>query len=244
MNVRYIGYSVYLTVSLIFLVPLITDKLVNETKFTGRRSLAKVTVALAVLFLLWQPLIFAKGIQGMREMRRKLLQSKASVLLIDLVPDPELVNTLYPDLSFLAAKANILDELGFLRPRLVRSKRVQDFEGDRAGAGYGSLDHGSADGQMYVVSGIATLPYRHEAPDAVILAYEKPNGDWIVFALTHPKPGPVDPPVAGRSPGNFGPWEKAFSGDLLPFRPAKVTAWAFDANSAKSFRLDGSYVIP
>lgn len=229
MNVRYIGYSVYLVVSLIFLVPMITDKLVKETDFPKHR-LSQVTAALAILFLLWQPLIFAKGIQGMKEMRLKLLQSKASVLLIDLVPDPELVNTLYPDLSYLTAKANILDELGFLRPRLVKSKRVQDFEGAKAGTdGYGSLDHGETSGKTYVVSGIATLPYRREAADAVILAYENPNGDCIVFAFNHPKIGPS--------------WEQSFSGDQLPFRPAKVTAWAFDANSAKAFRLDGSYVI-
>ena len=245
MNVRYIGYSVYLVVSLIFLVPLITDKLVSETKFPGHRRLAQVTAALAILFLLWQPLIFARGIQGMKEMRLKLLQSKASVLMINLVPDPELVNTLYPDLSFLAAKANALDELGFLRPGLVRSNRVQDFEGDKAGADvYGSLDHGETSGKMYIVSGVATLPYRREAADAVILAYEKPNGDCIVFALTHPKIGPGNPLFAGKGGSNFQRWEQSFSGDQLPFRPAKVTAWAFDANSAKAFRLDGGYVIP
>lgn len=234
MNVRYIGYSVYLVASLIFLVPLITGKLISQSNFPGHRRLSQVTAALAILFLLWQPVIFAKGIQGMKEMRLKLLQSKASVLLIDLVPDPELVNTLYPDLSYLAAKANILDELGFLRPRLVKSKRVQDFEGAKAGTdGYGSLDHGETSGKMYVVSGTATLPYRREAADGVILAYEKPNGDCIVFAFTHPKLG-------GR---NFPRWEQSFSGEQLPFRPAKVTAWAFDANSAKAFRLDGSYLI-
>ena len=245
MNVRYIGYSVYLVVSLIFVVTVITDRLVNETKFAGQRRLTQVTVALAILFLLWQPLIFLKGIQGMKEMRLKLLQAKASVLLIDLVPDPELVNTLYPDLSFLVAKANILDELGFLRPRLLRSKRIQDFEGDKAGAGgYGSLDHGEAAGKMYVVSGIAILPYRREAADAVILTYEKPNGDCIVFALTHPKIEKGHPLIAGRGGHNFLRWEQSFSGDQLPFRPAKVTAWAFDANSAKAFRLDGSYVTP
>jgi hypothetical protein len=181
----------------------------------------------------------------MKEMRLKLLQSKASVLLIDLVPDPELVNTLYPDLSFLAAKANVLDELGFLRPGLVRSNRVQDFEGDQAGAdSYGSLDHGETSGKMYIVSGVATLPYRREAADAVILAYEKPNGDCIVFALTHPKIGPGNPLFAGKGGRNFQRWEQSFSGDQLPFRPAKVTAWAFDANSAKAFRLEGGYVIP
>jgi hypothetical protein len=97
---------------------------------------------------------------------------------------------------------------------------------------------------MYIVSGIAALPYRGEAADAVILAYEKPNGDCIAFALTHPKLGPADAPVASTGGRNFRPWEKAFSSDQLPFRPAKVTAWAFDANSAKAFRLEGSYVIP
>jgi hypothetical protein len=245
MNVRYIGYSVYLIVSLIFLVPLITDKLVNETNFPGHRRLGQVTATAAILFLLWQPFIFAKGIQGMQEMRLKLLQAKASVLLIDLVPDPELVNTLYPDLNYLAAKANILDELGFLRPGLVRSRRVQDFEDDKAGADdYGSLDHGENSGKIHVVSGIATLPYRREAADAVILAYEKPNGDCIVFALTHPKFGPGDPPIATKAGRNFRRWQQSFTGDQLPFHPAKVTAWAFDANSAKAFRLDGSYVIP
>jgi hypothetical protein len=244
MNVRYIGYSVYLVVSLIFLVPLIADKLVSETKFPRRHRLAQVTTAVAILFLLWQPLVFAKGIQRMKGMRLKVLQAKAGVLLIDIAPDRELVNTLYPDLSFLAAKANVLDELGFLRPRLVKSKRVQDFEGAKVGAdGYGSLDHGETFGKMYLVSGIATLPYRREAADAVILAYEKPNGDCVVFALTHPKIGPGDPPFAGDGGRNFQRWEQSFSGDQLPFRPAKITAWAFDANSAKAFRLDGSYVI-
>jgi hypothetical protein len=243
MNVRYIGYSVYLVVSLIFLVPMITDKLVNETNFPGHR-LSQIAAALAILFLLWQPLIFAKGIHGMKEMRSKLLQAKASVLLIDLVPDAELVNTLYPDLSYLAAKANTLDELGFLRPRLVKSKRIQDFEGAKAGADvYGSLDHGETSGKMYVVSGIATLPYRGEAADAVILAYEKPNGDCIVFAFTHPKIGPSDPPFTSKGGRKLSRWQQSFSGEQLPFRPAKVTAWAFDANSAKAFRLDGNYVI-
>lgn len=243
MNVRYIGYSVYLAVSLIFLVPIIGDKLVSE-RLLGRRWLSRVTVTSAILFLLWQPLVFARGIQGMKEMRLKLLQAKASVLLIDLVPDQELVNTLYPDLSFLAAQANILDKLGYLRPGLVRSNRLQDFQGDNAsGTNYGSLEHVETHDNIYVVSGIAGLPYRREAPDAVLLAYERPNGDCIMFALTHPKvgTGAPNPGINGRQ---FRRWELSFSADRLPLHSAKLTAWAFDANSARAYRLDGSYLVP
>ena len=242
---RYIGYSVYLLVSLVFLVPLVSERLTGEAKFLSRRRRAQLTIAAALALLLWQPFVFAKGIEGMKKMRLTLLQAKASVLLINHVQDPELVNTLYPDLSFLAAQANILDKLGYLRPGLVRSNRLQDFQGDKAiGNGYGSLDHLETHDNVYVVSGIATLPYRREAADAVLLAYERPNGDFILFALTHPKVGPGDSNNPGNDRRDFQRWEMSFSADRLPLRPANLTAWAFDANSARAYRLDGSYVIP
>ncbi|HEX7531243.1 MAG TPA: hypothetical protein VF333_08865, partial [Pyrinomonadaceae bacterium] len=97
---------------------------------------------------------------------------------------------------------------------------------------------------VYVVSGIAALPNRREGADAVLLAYERQNGDCIVFALTHPKLGTAgshDPADDGH---HLQRWELSLSADRLPARPANITAWAFDANSARAYRLDGSYVIP
>jgi hypothetical protein len=245
MNSRYIGYSVYLVVALVFLTPLICEKLAREAMFLSSRRAAQLMVAVAIALLLWQPLMFRKGITGMKQMRLKLLQAKAGVLLINYVWDPGLVNTLYPDLSFLAAQANILDKLGYLRPGLVRSSRLQDFEGDKAsGISYGSLDHVETHDDVYVVSGIAALPYRREAADAVVLAYERPNGDCIVFALTHPKLGTGGSPTPGNQGGQLRHWELSFAAERLPSHPAKLTAWAFDANSARAYRLDGTYVVP
>jgi hypothetical protein len=242
---RYIGYSVYLVVCLVFVVPIVGEKLTREAKFLSRRRVAQFTVGAAVAFLLWQPLTFAVGIAGMKKMRLELLQAKASVLLINYVQDPELVHTLYPDLSFLAAQANILDKLGYLRPGLERSNRLQDFEGAKAITnGYGSLDHVELRDHVYVVSGIAALPNRHEGADAVLLAYERPNGDCIVFALTHPKLGTAGSHDPGDDGRHLQRWELSLSADRLPARPANITAWAFDANSARAYRLDGSYVIP
>lgn len=242
---RYIGYSVYLVVSLVFLMPLIREKLSREAAFLNPRRLTQLTAGAAVALLLWQPLMLVKGIAGMREMRLKLLQAKASVLLINYVPDPELVHNLYPNLSFLAAQANILDKLGYLRPGLVRSNKLQDFEGDRTwGNVYGSLDKAEMHDNSYAVSGVATLPYRREAPDAVLLAYEQTNGDCIVFGLTHPKLSTSESrnPFTRRSDSQ--PWDFSGPVDRLPSRPAKLTAWAFDANTARAYRLAGSYVIP
>jgi hypothetical protein len=245
MSARYISYSVYLVVSVFFMVPLISEQLASQAKFLSSRRPAQLTAAAAIALLLWQPLMLAKGIERLKEMRLTLLHAKASVLLINQVKDPELVIILYPDLKFLAAQANILDGLGYLRPALVRSNRLQDFEGDKAsGTGFGSLDHLERHGNIYVVSGIATLPYRHEAADAVLLAYDQPNGDCIAFALTHPRletAASHNPDYDGRQ---FQRWELSFSVDQLPAHPAKLTAWAFDASSARAYRLDGNYVVP
>jgi len=245
LSARYIGYSVYLAVSLVFLVPLVSEKLTSEASFLSGRRTTQIAAALAAGFLLWQPLVYAKGIDEMKKMRVTLLQAKASVLLINYVEDPELVNTLYPDLKFLASQANILDELGYLRPALVRSDRLQDFEGDKAtGKGYGSLDQLETHDKLYVVSGTASLPYRGEPADAVLLAYERPNGDCIMFALTHPQMGIGHWHQPGKGGRRSEHWELSFAADRLPSRPANLTAWAFDANSARAYRLDGSYVIP
>lgn len=245
MNSRYIGYSIYLAVALVFLVPLICEELTREAKFLSSRRAAQLMIGVAIALLLWQPLMLRKGIVGMKQMRVKLLQAKAGVLLINYVWDPGLVNTLYPDLSFLAAQANILDKLGYLRPGMVKSSRLQDFAGDQArGDSYGSLDHVETSEGTYVVSGIATLPQRHEAADAVVLAYERPNGDYMMFALTHPRLGTSGAAAPGNQGGQIRRWELSFPAERLPSHPAKLTAWAFDANSARAYRLDGSYVVP
>lgn len=245
LSARYIGYSVYLTVSLVFLVPLVSEKLTREASWLSGRRAGQIKVALAAVLLLWQPLVFAKGLDEMKKMRITILQAKASVLLINYVVDPELIDTLYPDLKFLASQANILDRLGYLRPGLVRGDRLQDLEGDKAtGNSYGSLDHVEMHDNLYFVSGTASLPYRDEPADAVLLAYERPNGDCIMFALAHPQMGIGNwhqPGKKGRRPEQ---WELSFPADRLPSRPANLTAWAFDANSARTYRLDGTYVIP
>jgi len=173
------------------------------------------------------------------------LQAKAKVSFINLVPDQTLRTTLYPDVNYLAQKANALNALGFLRPALVSSKRVQDFaDGSTTDANsYGSLDGLTmVDTNTYVASGWANLPNRGKPADAVILAYEAANGDSITFALAYP-----DRNLDGAATGiqcSGRCWKKSFSIADFPIHPAKLSAWAFDANSGKAFQLRGSVAVP
>jgi hypothetical protein len=180
----------------------------------------------------------------MAEMRTRLLQAKAMVLFINVKPDPILIKTLYPDLNYLTLQANDLNRLGFLRPALIGTPRVQDFAAISTSK---PVDCGSwdqfrrTDDDHYFASGKATLPYRGETADAIILGYQTNSRDTFLFRITYPQ---------GSSAGFWrrqvrsGQWQVSFPAAELPAQPGTLTAWAFDADSGKAYRLNGSFEIP
>ncbi len=244
-NTRYIGYSAYLLVGLVFLVSIITQDLSsrNESAIQAIR-LRRIALLSASALILLQPFIFALSINRMAEMRTTLLQAKAMVLFINLKPDPALITTLYPELDPLTRHVNELNRLGFLRPRLITTLRVQDFSdvGSSKPLDYGSWDQfRRTDNDHYFASGKATLPYRGETADAIILGYQTNSRDTFLFRITLPQ----------RASAGFwhrqvqsGQWQVSFPAAELPAQPVKLTAWAFDAISGKAFRLNGSFEIP
>ncbi len=246
-NTRYIGFSAFLLVALVFLLRIINQDLANRSE-SGRQSiwLRWVTVGLAGIFLALQPFIFAFSIDRMRKMRMLLLEAKASVLFINLKPEPVLIRTLYPDVKSLTEQANVLDGLGFLRPRLIRTLKVQDFAAasQSTPADYGSWNRldSSEDGKRYRASGWASLPHRGEVADAVILSYRTAGGEALMFEMTRPREKLAE--VWYRKRDQSGTWQVWFSADQLPAQPVTLTAWAFDANSGKAFRLDGEFQFP
>jgi hypothetical protein len=196
----------------------------------------------AVALILVQPFIYALSINRMAEMRTTLMQAKAMVLFINLKPDPALITLLFPDLKYLTQQANDLNRLGFLRPGLINSLRVQELAENTSPAEYGSWDRFTrTDTDQFLASGQATLPYRGEVADAIILAYQTSDRKAVLFRITRPQNS-----SAGfwHRPIRSGQWQVAFAASELPSQPVKLTAWAFDANSGKAFPLKGSFEIP
>lgn len=244
-NTRYIGYSVYLTVALVFLFRIITQDFASRDHSAIQVTrLRRVAFLSAGALLLLQPFIFVVSINRMAEMRTTLLQAKAMVLFINVKPDPVLIKTLYPDLNYLTLQANKLNRLGFLRPALIGTPRVQDFAAISSSK---TLDYGSwdqfrlTDNDHYFASGKATLPYRGETADAIILGYQTNSSDTLLFRITLPQ----------RASAGFwhrqiqsGHWQVSFPATELPAQSGTLTAWAFDADSGKAYRLNGSFEIP
>ncbi len=248
LSTRYTTFSLYLVVALVYLLPIIIEDIMNRSYLTINRSVIDQLISLAAVVLIMLHLLMLVPVsRQMSERRRVLLQAKASLLFINFVQDESLTKNLFPNLPLLKEQANSLDNLCYLRPGLIKSNRVQDIQGNfhSVSKDYGSFDGLSKAGHnVYLASGWATLPYRKEPADVVLLAYEKGEDDSVVFQLAHIETErelvATGEEFIARSVLR---WQKSFTLDKLPTNPVMVSAWAFDANTGKAFKLDGVHVI-
>jgi hypothetical protein len=232
---RYLGFSVYLLLALIFLAQIISRDRHRRNGHPQQSWPSPLMLVMLAVLLAYQPFMLALSFRQMDAWQTRLLQAKASIMLINFLPDTRLNKILYPNVQFLAEKANALDRLHLLRPPLVKTNHLNEIAGGNQGH-FGdvlALDR-VADG--YALSGTCTLD-NVRVPDAIILAYDAGNGDPISFAMTNPvkRPWSISQGIA-----KTGTWMARFS---APPAPATITAWAFDATSGRAFRLSGEQRI-
>lgn len=248
LTARYMAFSLFLIIALVHLMPIILQDSEKRGYFIRNRTLMTRVAALAlIIVVLLHVRNFPLATRYMAAMRLDHLQGKACLLFINFIQGECLTDKLFPDLSLVQQGARTLDRLGFLRPSLVKSNKVQDIQGDVGSdsRNYGAFDSLTKSGDdTYVASGWAVLPGREEPADAVILAYEDANGDSIVFTLAGTGTERTDIAQAQRKDAySHAGWQKSFSLQGLPAKPVKLSAWALDAITGKAFRLDGTQVI-
>lgn len=231
---RYAAFSLYLLAGLVYLLPHVVEDATRRRYLTvGCLALLKrLGAATAVLLVLAHVVIFGLVIRhSASNWRRKLLHAKACLLFIEVAPDEQCLteSRFYLDVRVLRERAESLDRLGYLRPPLLKDGRL------RAAAAVESCAEGSfkflpAEGGAYVAEGSARLPRRGGEPaDAVVLAYGATDEAQMAFALTE----------VGASGARDDPrWRKTFLTGALAAEPrSRVTAWAFDAEAGKAYRL-------
>jgi hypothetical protein len=242
---RYTTFSLYLAVALVNLVPIILDDATRRGYFRSVQAYTSQLIPLmAALLTLVQALVLFVVIRhGTSVILRQRLHAKACLLFIN-VAQEECVKGLLPDIDVLKQDANALNRLGYLRPALIESKRVQDIEA----SGGAVDDYGSfnvlmrVDDGAYAASGWAVLPSSGRPADAILLAYDNGGGDDIVFALADVS-GERNTEARGRDAPVGARWQKTFSTGTLPTLPTKLRAWAFDAVTGKAYQLNGTHVV-
>jgi len=238
---RYLGFSVYFLLALIFLAYIVGQDMQRRNGRAYRLAPNPLAFATIMVLILYQPFWYALSFRQMDAWQTRLLQAKASILLINQLPDTRLTKILYPNVQFLVEKANALDQLSLLRPSLIKTKHLNELRG-AVGGYYGDLrdmvktqEGFTASGSCMVQEPPASDPSR--VPDAVILAYDTGNKDPIAFAMTHPvkRPASIIQGVAKE-----GSWTVRFVPEQLPPSPVTITAWAFDATTGQVFPLSGA----
>lgn len=182
----------------------------------------------------------------MGNIRVERLQGKSCLIFINIIQDECLTEKVYPNTYHLQSIANSIDNLGLLNPGLMKTSIIKDIQGDnilssQTRGAFDTLTKVSKD--LYIASGWAILPERKEPSDSVILTYENNHGPRL-FAVVDRRSerNDVARALKDSSYSNSG-WQKTFSSTGFPEGAVKISAWAFDANTGKAFKLNGTHTI-
>jgi len=244
---RYTTFTLYLPIALFHLIPIALDREVTAAKIA--RVKKKLLLLLAGIVVALQLVIYPYYIRHMELFNQLLVQGKACLLFINVVPEEHcLVKKVYPNVEVLKQAANSLDGLGYLRPGLLKSNRAQDIAIAPAEStvSYGSLDSVTPTGDdCFTATGWAVLPGWDRPADAILLSYDKEEGNSVIFALAGPEEsrGLLSRIWRSKPPSEYARWEHSFSMSQLPANPLTIRAWAFDGRTGKATPLAGKHVI-
>ena len=241
-ELRYTTFTLYLPVALIYLLPIILEsRAAKASYFTQRKRL--ILPVLASVFVFSQLLTYPLSVTDMRDHSERFRYSKACLLFINVVQEEKGLRDLYWNrwnVGKIRSAANVLNDLGYLRPSLISSDRVRDLA--PAGAyrpeGYGSFTLIRASEDEYIAAGWAMLPERGEPAHAILLTYEGVDAESVVFALSR-----TNDSYRQRPPHEYSHWQKSLATGDLPGDPSTIKAWAFDAQSGQAFQLPRTQVI-
>jgi len=239
---RYTSFSLFFTLSLVYLCALYFSGTASGVWRYSRLFRPACVIILGV-FICMQAQTYRAGIAEMIVLKKDRLRAKAYLLFMNVVEKKSALNKfVYPDMDKKKEAAGYIDMLGYIAPPLIKANTIALMEGDaRPGVNYGYLSNliKNADG-TYTASGWARLPEKMRAADAVVLAYSGNENQPVAFELT----GDTGRSASYKNPFHQGSvWEISFSADRLPEGEVTITAWAFDADSGKAFRLNNEHSI-
>jgi hypothetical protein len=240
---RYVSYSVFLPVSLIFLTPIVMQDIRQKRPALGR-TLIRAAYAMLVAAMLFQIFKFRDGLAQFEEIRATRVQRKASLLFIDLVRFDSTAGRAWREqtLDDIRPVADVLNAHGWISPPLIQRPRMQDLQDATVtnAADYGKLERvGSVGDGKVGITGWAYDPRRRSIADAVVLSWEKPGGDAVPFAIADmgiERSGEVT-----DSRLRYSGWQLGFPADLLPAEVLDLRAWCLDTSTGKAVALPGSY---
>ena len=145
-----------------------------------------------------------------------------------------------PGPEHVTKNAGALDDLKLLRPRLVRSNRLgavphEIADGSRVA---GECEATVASAETYRASGWALLKEKGRPADCVIVSYQLPGEEPVLFAISDSIELRWDKARHLSRPTDYlwAGWKVMFSRNAVPPN-ATLAFWAVDADEPRLFRL-------
>lgn len=242
---RYVSYSIFLPVSLIFLIPIVVADIRQKRPVTGRILMGSAFGLLALTMAL-HIFKFRESVALFPEIRADRVQRKASLIFIDLVRfDSATAKSWHEQtLDDIRPLADVLNAHGWINPPLIQRPRMQDLEDATVANStpYGKTEHAGylGNGKIGII-GWAYDPRQRAVADAVVVSWEKPGGDSVPFAFA--EMGMERSSEAGESAMRYSGWQLIFPSDLLPSGNLQLRAWALDTSTGKAVALPGLYPV-
>ena len=246
---RYRPFSTYGILSLIYLLAIIAKHLkykdINLSLF--EKVIKKIILVSTVSFLMIYPANFSVGTNNIINVNRDRLYGKACLILINEIDDQECIEKyIYPDVVYLRKRVNEIDSIGYIQPALATSNILQNISRQNLlSIDYGQFDSLSRDENgHYTASGWSVLPKYNQPAHAIILAYQSKDNVDRAFALVRPEQERKDVVEALDNKKYFySGWSKSFSLNLIPTDADVISAWAFDSNIGRAYKLNGVHQI-
>lgn len=246
MSSRYTTFSLYLVVSLVYLLAIVTNEMVQDRYFQRTRKahvISGLLLFLVASFFILHTFTSFPNAKIMALTHRQRLHAKACLLFVNFVDEKSIIEaTIYPNYEVVKPKINRLNQIHLLKPALVESSNILALadKGVRySPAAYGYLDSMTRINETEVsLSGWAVFPDREQPADAVVLAYEISTSEPKAFAIAAvmDKSPDIAKELKNQAYRNVR-WHKTFKVDKLPTGSIKLSAWAFDTETRQTFRL-------
>jgi len=263
---RYLAVSLALPIGLLFLVPTIfvhwRTRVVDPKRAT---TISVVSISMATAFLLLHGLgVLTQhkrpgfkndvpcppGGEAWQVVHHDRLAMRALLLLVNVVDEPETMKQVFlvDDPHVLKDRANFLNRIGYFRPRFVRSSALREIVGitPRDPRQFGEFHRvwKPAAGEV-AVAGWAVLPDEKRRADAVVLTYDDPQGEPIMFAVAMVHTPRTDLAIFSSRLAFLlrSGWVKTFDESRLPPGDHVIRAWAFNADNCRAYPIHGSATV-
>lgn len=242
---RYVTFSLYLTVAVIALVAIIGREILASHPSNRSRIWVFVTsIVLVIAYLVPYKTCAANALFFLRALSRKDRLARAAVLFNATLDTKDLIKkTVYPVSGPVMQRADALDQLNLIRPRLLRTNHLSAMPHEAVDENHpsGFCETVAPVGQeSYRASGWATLNAKGRPADCVLIAYQDPHDhEWI--ALTISDSFEMRPDVVKRFRNIdqlWSGWSATFLRNAFP-PDARLSFWAVNADEPKLYQLGG-----